>query len=167
MASKSILPWRRENRNAVQQKDEDPIYSLQTEMNRLFDEFFTVPFGSALLRAPGLAGGDFAPRIDMSETDKEVKVVAEIPGLDEKDIQLSLNNDVLTISGQKVAESEEKERRFHRIERSFGSFRRDVILPSAVNDENVDATYKNGVLTVVLQKRLESQGKRIRVTKRE
>jgi HSP20 family protein len=165
MASKSILPWRRENRNAIQQKDEDPIYNLQTEMNRLFDEFFTEPFGTGLLRMPGFTGGNFVPRVDMSETDQEIKVVAEIPGLDEKDIQLSLNNNILTISGQKESESEEKNRQYHRIERSFGSFRRDISLPADVNDENIDASFKNGVLTIVMEKKPESQGKRIRVTK--
>jgi HSP20 family protein len=147
----NILPLKRRNdKLAVRREYYDPMVAFQNEMNRMFDRFFEDPFGLEVFERSPL--GEFSPRIDVSETEKEYKVVAELPGMDEKDIQLTLEDDALIISGEKKAESEEKGKNFHRIERSFGSFTRAIPLPTAVEADKVDAEFKKGVLTVTLPK---------------
>ena len=90
--------------------------------------------------------------MNVSETDKAVQVTAELPGMEEKDIQISLERDVLLISGEKKSESEETGKNFHRVERSYGSFQRAIPLVSEVQEDKVDATFKNGILTITLPK---------------
>ncbi len=146
----NLLPTkRRSDKMAVRREYDEPMLAFQNEMNRLIDHFFTDPFDLAPLadRLP-----DFSPRVDVSETDKEIKVVAELPGMDENDIQVSLENDALILSGEKKNEVEEKGKNFHRIERSFGSFQRVIPLDSEVEGEKVEAEFKKGVLTVTLPK---------------
>jgi HSP20 family protein len=123
--------------------------AFQNEMNRLFDHFFTDPFDLAPLatRMP-----DFPPRVDVSETDTEIKVTAELPGMDEKDITVSLDHDALVISGEKKSDIEEKGKSFHRVERSYGSFQRVIPLDAEVEGDKVGAEFKKGVLTVTLPK---------------
>ncbi len=117
----------------------------------LFDE---------LWRDVGIApSGSFSPSIDVEETDDEIRLVAELPGLEEKDFDLTLEGDVLTLKGEKRVENEEKREGYHRVERSSGSFHRAFRLPFEVNGDNVKATYKNGVLTVAIAKPTEEQVK--------
>jgi len=148
----SILPLKRRSNKVAVRRDEyeNPVLALQNEMNRVFDHFFTDPFGLAPFEDLYLR--EFSPRIDVSETDTEIKVVAELPGLDEKDIQLTLEQDSLIISGEKKAENEEKGKNYQRIERSFGSFTRQVPLPGEVEADKVAAEFKKGILTVTLPK---------------
>lgn len=96
--------------------------------------------------------GAFNPQVDVTENDQEIKVAAELPGLTEKDVEVSLANDMLTISGEKRAEKEDKGENYYRMERSYGSFQRTIPLPTEVEANKVDATFKNGVLTVTLPK---------------
>jgi len=103
------------------------------------------------------------PAIDMSETDKEISIHAEIPGMDAKDIDISLNGRVLTIKGEKKQEQEEKEKNYHRIERRYGSFSRSFELPADVDANNVNATYENGVLELSLPKTKEQSVKKIEI----
>ncbi len=111
----NLLPTkRRSDKMAVRREFDEPMLAFQNEMNRLIDHFFSDPFDVAPLAQP-LA--DFSPRIDVSETDKEIRVVAELPGMDEKDIQVSLDHDSLILSGEKKHDVEEKGKNFHRIER--------------------------------------------------
>jgi HSP20 family protein len=153
MAVSDILPWKRDgDKIANRRREEDPIFSLQREMNRMFDDFFTKPYGMEPFSAFNEMQSGFMPRIDVSETDKEIRVTADLPGLDEKDIQLTLENEILIISGKKETEKEEKGRQFHRVERTYGSFRREIPLPSHVEADKVEATFKKGVLTVTVQK---------------
>lgn len=137
------MPARREN--------ESPVMAIQNEMNRMFDQFFNDPF--TLLSVPTLRSvADFMPRIDVSETDASMQVTAELPGMDEKDIQLSLENDSLIISGEKKNDVEEKGKNYHRVERSYGSFQRVIPLVSEIQSDKVEATFRNGVLNITLPK---------------
>jgi HSP20 family protein len=160
----NILPLkRRSDKLAVRRDYDSPVLAIQDEMNRMFDRFFTDPFDLALSDRDLMT--DFNPKVDVSETEKEVRVVAELPGMDEKDIQLSLEHEALVISGEKKSESEEKGKNFHRVERSFGSFSRVIALPSEVEADKVEAEFKKGVLTVTLPKPASAikQSKKIQI----
>lgn len=146
----NILPSkRRSDKLAVRREYDEPLMAFQNEMNHLIDHFFTDPFDLAPFAARLT---DFSPRVDVSETDAAIKVVADLPGLDEKDIQVSLEHDNLIISGEKKSDVEEKGKNFHRIERSFGSFQRVIPLDTEIEGDKVEAEFKKGVLTVTLPK---------------
>jgi len=106
---------------------------------------------------------DPSPSLDVSETKNEIVVKAEIPGIDPKDIDLSLADGVLTIKGEKKQEKEEKDENFHLAERSYGSFARTVRLPREVKSDKIGATYKNGLLTITLPKSEETKRKEIKI----
>ncbi len=126
------------------------------EFDHFFDDFFGRPFSILPFQR---GAHEFFPKLDVFETDRDVKVTVEIPGMDEKDIEVSINNGVLSISGEKSSEHEEKKGQYHRMERSYGSFRRDVLLPSEVDETKVDATFSKGVLEVSLPKLTEEMRK--------
>jgi len=136
----------------TRQEWELPFASLQREMNRLFDNFFggLSPFPRASLERG--SAESFIPRIDVSETDKEIKVSAELPGMDENDIDVSLTKDTLTIRGEKKEEKEDKGKNYYRMECSYGSFSRNIPLPAEVSTDKVEATFKKGILYVTLPK---------------
>lgn len=129
----------------------DPFFRLQHEMNRLFDDAFA-GFGLATRFSPEPA--DFrSPRIDVRETDSALEVEAELPGVDEKDIDVQLTDNVLTIRGEKRFErKDEKNGEYRLIERSFGSFARSIPAPFDVDPDAVEATFRNGVLKLTLPK---------------
>lgn len=151
----NLTPWT-SRRVPVRREEEHPIYSLQREMNRLFDEFFRTPLWERFGEFPGFAKeqiwGDITPRLDMSETDKELVVNVELPGMTEKDIDVSITKDLLTISGEKKQEKEEREKGWYRMERQYGSFSRSIPLPYEVESDKAEATFKNGVLSIKLPK---------------
>lgn len=126
--------------------------NLRKEMERLFEHFGEPGW----MEMSSL--GDWEPKIDVSETKDAMIVKAEVPGVDQKDISVSLQDGVLTIKGEKSEEKEEKDKRYHRVERSYGSFARAIRLPSAVDGSKVSATFKDGVLTVTLPKTGEAKG---------
>lgn len=131
----------------------DPFLQMRREMDRLFDETFR---GTTAPEA--FAGGNImTPRIDVSETDNEIRVCAELPGVGQGDVELNLTNDVLTISGQKRIERDDKKENYHVVERSVGSFARSIRLPFAVDPEQVQATFEDGVLNITLPKPQEQQ----------
>ena len=148
----TILPLRRRgNTMPVRRENDSPVMAIQNEMNRMFDQFFNDPFGILpITTAKNIS--DFMPRIDVSETETAMNVTAELPGMEEKDVQLSLENDALVISGEKKNDVEEKGKNFHRIERSYGSFQRIIPLVSEIQADKVEAVFRNGVLTVTLPK---------------
>lgn len=149
--NKSILPIKRRSNPIAERRDyESPVLAIQNEMNRMFDRFFNDPFDMVPFETREML--EFSPRINLSETDKEIVVTAELPGMDEKDISLSLENDSLIISGEKKSESEEKGKNFHRVERSFGSFSRVIPLPNEIEADKVEAEFKKGLLTITLPK---------------
>lgn len=139
-------------------EDDDVFRNLHREVDRVFSDFhrgFHIP---TLLR-PSEGGGALSPSINVSETDNAIEVTAELPGVDEKDVNLELTDDLLTISGEKKTEKEEKEKNYHLIERSYGSFRRSLRLPFQADASKADAKFKNGVLTVTLPKPPEAKAK--------
>jgi HSP20 family protein len=103
------------------------------------------------------------PSVDIFENDNEVVVKAELPGMDAKDIDVRLENNILTLKGERQFEKEAKEENYHRIEREYGSFTRSFALPTAVNGEKVKAEYKDGILKIVLPKKEETKPKPIKV----
>lgn len=159
MDFKSLVPWRNNGKSNVPLTREDyfdPFVALRREMDRIFDDFFTGFGGGRSLQAAG-GFGAMTPMIDVRETDKEVVVAAELPGLDEKDFEVTLAGDLLTIKGEKKAEHEEKNGDTTYMERRYGSFARTVRLPFEVGNETVDANYDKGVLTVRVPKPAEVQ----------
>ena len=130
---------------------------MRREMDRLWDTFFE--------RRParGEEVSEWLPTLDVSETKNDYVVKVELPGMDSKDIDISLTNDVLTIKGEKRQEKEEKDENYHLIERSYGSFTRSVRLPSQVQSDKINATFKNGVLKVTLPKTEEAKKKEIKI----
>lgn len=131
--------------------------SLRNEMDHLFDRFFE-PMWREM---PAI--GDWEPNVDVSEDKDAVTVKAELPGVEQKDINVSLQDGMLTIKGEKHAEKEEKDKRRHRVERSYGAFFRSMRLPAAVQADKVTATFKDGVVTITLPKAPEAKGTTIPV----
>lgn len=130
---------------------------LRREMDRLFDRFFESP----LAELPAL--GDWTPALDVSEGKDSITVTAELPGVDPKDIAVSLEGDLLTIKGEKEQKKEEKDERHHRVERSWGAFMRSVRLPAPVDNGKVSAAFKDGVVTITLPKAPGAKGMTIPV----
>ena len=132
--------------------------TLQDRMNRLFRESYNE--GG---RDEALATSSFAPAVDVYEDEHKVTLKIEVPGIDEKDIDVRVENNVLTVSGERKIEREEKEENYRRVERQYGSFTRTFTLPQTVDTENVSANYDKGVLKVSLPKRAEAKPKQIKV----
>ena len=130
---------------------------IQQEMNRLFDEFFGE-------RRSGLAEGNWLPAVDVSENDADIVVRAELPGMTQNDIQLNLQDNVLTLTGEKKQETKDEQKNYHRTECSYGSFTRSFTLPANVNQEQIKATFKDGVLEIVLPKAEEAKAKKIAIS---
>jgi HSP20 family protein len=130
---------------------------LKREMDRLFDRFFESPWAEM----PAL--GDWTPAIDVTEGKDAITVKAEVPGVEPKEIAVSLEGDLLTIKGEKEDRKEEKDERHHRVERSWGAFMRGVRLPAPVDGSKVTATFKNGVVTITLPKTASAKGTTIPV----
>jgi HSP20 family protein len=166
MDMSDLIPWNKE-KSEVQirhEREEDALLDIRKQMNRMFDDFFERPFG--LSRFPGMLGalGDFSPYMDVSETDKEITISAELPGIEPEDIHITLDQNTLSIRGEKKFEKEEKRQHFYQVERSFGSFHRLIDLPSEVDEKEIDATFKNGVLKVKLPKTKKAQEEIKRIT---
>jgi len=132
------------------------LYALQNRMSRLFEE----QYGG---REESLTAGDFMPAVDIYEDEHSLQLKLEVPGIDEKDLNVKVENNILTVSGERKFDKEEKEENFQRIERRYGSFTRSFTLPNTVNTEDIKATYDNGVLTIKLAKRAEAKPKQIKV----
>src|SRR5574337_90059 len=135
------------------------ISSLQSEMNRMMDRFFRGGDLSEL----GTEIGAWIPPIDLSETAEKITVKAEIPGIDPKEVDISIQGDTLLIKGEKKEEKEEKGKNYYRMERRYGSFSRSIDLPTSVDTNKVTAECKNGVLEITLQKKEEVKPKQISV----
>ena len=131
------------------------VQALQNRMNALFRDFNESD--NALTTA------SFVPAVDIYEDDKKVVLKLEVPGIDEKDLDVSVENNTLTVKGERKMEKEEKEENFHRIERRYGSFFRAFTLPPIVDTENIGAQYSAGVLKLELKKKPEAQPKQIKV----
>ena len=147
MKIKSLLP------DVVRMRTDNdhPFYSLQREMNSLFDNFFwgfdVAPRGSA---AAGM--GMFTPSIDVKENEKEFIIKAELPGVEEKDIEVTVTNDAVTIQGEKKEEKEDKDKNYYYMERSYGSFSRVIPLEAEIESNKAEARFKNGILDIKIPK---------------
>ena len=153
MNLKSLLPVGRERGAAA-----NPFLSLQREVDRLFEDFTR---GFPTLSGNG--GAKLVPSLDVAETDKEIEITAELPGLEEKDVQISVADNVLSIRGEKKAEKEEKDKNYRLVERSYGSFERQLELPEGVNADAIKASIAKGVLKVTVPKPAPAQAKKIEV----
>lgn len=147
----ALIPWRGKNRENGGSQALAPLAEFRSEMNRLFDNFFHDPFGSMGESLGNLAA--WSPSLDVAETDDEVTVRAEIPGVDPKDIDVSVEGSRLVISGEKKESSEKKEQSFFQRETYYGRFSRQVEVPQGVDPQKVDAEFKGGVLTIHLKKK--------------
>src|ERR1043165_1033974 len=138
----------------------DPFSALRAEMDSLFDSFIGgLPAFSGIFGSTGGRGFALTPHMDVTETDKEIVVEAELPGIDEKDVSIALQDGVLTIRGEKKHERDEEKENYRMMERRYGSFQRSVQLPDTVDEDKIEATCNNGVLRVSLPKRPEAIGK--------
>lgn len=147
MAEKELTPWR----------PFTELSSLRREMDRLWENFF----GERPLTR--IWEREWAPFLDMSETKDNFVVKAEVPGIDAKDIDISLTGDVLSIKGEKKQEKEEKEEDYHLIERNYGSFSRSVRLPAEVESGKIKASYKNGILSITLPKSEKVKAREVKI----
>ena len=134
------------------------LATLQNRVNRLFQESPPAAAKTSLDHS-----GAFVPPVDVYEDEQGLRLKLEVPGIDEKDLDVRVENNVLSIRGERKFEKEEKEENFHRIERRYGSFSRTFTLPTTVDTEKVSADYKNGVLTLQLVKKAEAKPKQIKV----
>lgn len=155
MAIRDLIPWNRRREITVRRPETvNPFLALHREVNRLFDDVFRgldlAPFGTP----DGLFNHVGWPNIELSETDKEMRVIAELPGLDERDIDILLANGVLAIRGEKRTETEDSDRRFS--ERFYGRFERRIPVDD-IDEDKVTASFNKGVLTVVLPKSATAQ----------
>lgn len=159
----AIVPSRRSEERSPVQRGGDPYNYLRSQINRVFDDFWG---DSWLAPRAEIGAAGFWPQMDVTETDKEIKVSAEIPGVEAKDIDVSVENGVLTIKGEKKYEREEKEKGQYRMERSYGSFERAIELPAEVDESKAKAEFKKGVLRLTLPKKpgAPSRRKKIPIT---
>ncbi len=135
------------------------LSTVQERMNKLFEDVMRSPYRGD----EGLATANWAPVVDIFETEKEIVLQAELPGMQEKDIDIKVEDNVLSVSGERRMEKEVKEENYHRIERAYGSFNRSFTLPRTVDREGIKAAYKDGVLKVSLPKKEEVKPKQIKI----
>jgi HSP20 family protein len=144
--------------NTITRRDQSRGLTLQDEVNRLFED------NNARDRSGHADLAMWAPAVDIYETENELVVKAELPDLQEKDIDVRITNNTLTIRGERKFEKDVKEENYLRIERAYGAFMRSFSLPNSVSSENIRADYRNGVLTLHMAKREESKPKQIKIT---
>ncbi|CAN7525371.1 MULTISPECIES: Hsp20/alpha crystallin family protein [Aminobacter] len=163
MSVRDLIPWNRGNNQAptiYRSEDMDPFMSLHRNVNRLFDEVFR-GFDTPSVFGRMTPRNGAWPSVEFSENDKEIRVVAEMPGLDENDVEVLLDDGVLTLRGEKKSETEDKDRQFS--ERYYGRFERRLALGREVDEDRVEAAFKNGVLTVTLPKTEKAQANAKRI----
>jgi len=152
MAMRSLIPrgWDDDTRSALRQ---DPFRALRNEMDRLCESF---PW-------PGYGSTDVSPRVDVCETENEIDIDAELPGLEDKDIDLSVSGDLLTIRGEKKGEREERQKNYYVSERSYGSFERSIRLPFNADPGKISAKFDKGVLHIAVPKPPELASKSAKI----
>jgi HSP20 family protein len=153
---KALVPWRDRSQAPARREDfYDPFTTFRREVDRMFDDFFN-GFGGRTSRSLG-PWQDVTPTMDLTENEREIVVTAELPGLDDKNFEVTVAGDLLTLKGEKKAEQEHRNGDAYYVERRFGAFSRSVRLPFEVKDEKVDARYDKGVLTVRVPKPADMQ----------
>ena len=134
------------------------LRSLQDEVNRLFSTNLSRVFGDE-----GIARGAWNPTVDIYENKDQIVIEAELPGMDREDFDLSFENNIITLRGERRFEKKDESDNYHRVERSYGSFTRSFTLPQTVSGDGIGAEYRNGVLRVTLPKREEVKARRIEI----
>jgi HSP20 family protein len=155
MKPRSLIPISRD-RSIVRRELSDPFTALQREIDHLFDDF--AGGWPAFRNAPELT-----PKMDVTETDKAIEITAELPGLEEKDVQVNFADNILTIKGEQRSKEEEKDKNYRLVERSFGSFSRTLELPAGVDPDAIKANISNGVLKLTVLKPAPAQVKKVEV----
>jgi HSP20 family protein len=164
MSMRDLIPWGKGTSQAptvYRDFEQNPLLSLHREMNRLFDDVFRgfeTPSGFGRLSGTGLGW----PNVELSDADKELRITAELPGLEERDVEVVLEDGVLTLRGEKKSETEDKDRQFS--ERVYGRFERRIAVGSEIEQDKVKAAFKNGVLTVTLPKTEKARSNAKRIT---
>ena len=158
MAVTDLIPWKKsDNRLALRQREIDPFSTLREEIDQIFSRMLGDWTGRNLFNT-GMR--TFMPTVDIKETGKEIRVTAELPGLDQKDLNVSMLDGMLTIKGEKREEHEDDKGETYRCECRYGAFERMVQLPAEVDINNVRASFKRGVLKITLPKTKEAQSNR-------
>ena len=172
---KELIPQRRRRRHLPLYPKEmpglspsvlrgSPFFEIQRAINRIFDEFSReIEMPGRRWDDPAPFGSDFFerswPMVDISDTDNEIRLTAELPGVNREDLEVSVSNDRLTIRGEKKKQQEKSDQDYYRLERYYGSFQRNIPLPYEVDSDQVDASFKDGILAVVLRKTKAEQEK--------
>ena len=146
---------------AVAPRWSDPFQAFRAEMDRMFDSYFgdrsPMPrFPAGDLAKAGGGDGFIVPSVDIKESDKEVTLTAELPGMEEKDVDLSVHDGLITLKGEKKYEHVDDKDEVHMVERRYGSFQRSFRLPDSVDTDKIDAKFEKGVLRVVMPKKAEA-----------
>ncbi|MBY6139447.1 Hsp20/alpha crystallin family protein [Leisingera daeponensis] len=160
MQISDLIPWGRDKEKTPASetgRPSNPLAVLQRDINNVFEDFWHKVESGWNGRSSAI--GMFGPSTDVSEADDSIEVTVELPGMSEKDIDISMSGDAITIRGEKKVEHEEKRRGVYMSERSYGAFYRTIPLPPGVDTDKAEATFKNGVLTVALPKTADAQAK--------
>ena len=156
---KEMIPWKKK-KETLPQSPENTFQNMPRPLDDFFDHFFDKGWPSP---SRFFGESDYFPKLDVKEERKKIIVEAEIPGVESKDIDISLDGRMLTIKGQKQKEKKDERKGYCYYERSFGSYNRTIRLPGEVDESKVNATYKRGVLKIELKKAKESETKKIEV----
>ena len=157
------VPRRRwEKKAPVRREEEQPLALWQRDMDSMFDEFFR-GFGLTPFSGIESQADVFSPKVDVLDSETELKITVELPGLGVEDVDVSVSRDVLTISGEKREETEDRGKDYYRVERSYGSFRRAIPLPCEVDPDEADAAFEKGVLTITMPKTRTEECRKISV----
>jgi len=151
----SLVRWNPTRELATWPSD---LFGIQREMNKMFNNFFRGD-----IQDEDSAFMAWTPAVDIAEHDDEYLVKVELPGVNKEDVKITIESNVLTIRGEKKQEKETKKENYHRVERNYGSFQRSFTLPSTVKSDKIDASYKDGILSISLPKAEEAKPKQIEV----
>jgi HSP20 family protein len=136
------------------------MVTLREKMNRMFEDVF-----AGRSEDKELSASAWAPAVDIFETESELVMTVEVPGIDEKDIEIKIEDSTLTLKGERKFEKETKEENYHRIERSYGSFYRAFTLPNSIDPDKIQAEHENGVLKITMAKRQELKPRKVKILK--
>lgn len=136
------------------------MMTLREKMNRMFEDVF-----AGRSEDKELSASTWAPAVDIFETESELMMTVEVPGIDEKDIEIKIEDNTLTLKGERKFEKETKKENYHRIERSYGSFYRAFTLPNSIDPDKIQAEHENGVLKITMAKRQELKPRKVKILK--
>jgi HSP20 family protein len=159
----SLTLWKKRSPVSIDSPFNGDLARFREEMDRTFDRFFSEPLGYGFVEPKSLRAEDSFPALDVSETDTEITVRAEVPGIPAKDLNVSVSGTTLTISGEKEESSEKKDENYYQCERRFGSFRRVIDLPDTIDADKISADSDNGVVTIHIAKKPGPKPKQVEV----